>query len=53
MAVALNGLVMMVGFGSLMVASHRGIWSLGLVLTIGSAVTSWRPSSSCQCSSNC
>jgi hopanoid biosynthesis associated RND transporter like protein HpnN len=36
MAVALNGLVMMVGFGSLMVASHRGIWSLGLLLTIGS-----------------
>jgi uncharacterized protein len=36
MAVALNGLVMMVGFGSLMVASHQGIWSLGLLLTIGS-----------------
>ena len=35
MAVALNGLVMMVGFGSLMVASHRGIWSLGMLLTIG------------------
>ena len=36
MAVVLNGLVMMVGFGSLMVAAHRGIWSLGLLLTIGS-----------------
>jgi predicted RND superfamily exporter protein len=36
MAVALNGVVMMVGFGSLMVASHQGIWSLGLLLTIGS-----------------
>ena len=36
MAVALNGLVMMVGFGCLMVASHQGIWSLGLLLTIGS-----------------
>jgi predicted RND superfamily exporter protein len=37
MAVLLNGMVMMVGFGSLMVAAHRGIWSLGLLLTIGSA----------------
>jgi hypothetical protein len=26
----------MVGFGSLMVASHQGIWSLRLLLTIGS-----------------
>ncbi len=37
MAVALNGLTTMVGFGSMMVAAHRGIFSLGLLLTIGSA----------------
>jgi len=36
-AVALNGLIMMGGFGSLMVASHRGIFSLGLLLTVGTA----------------
>ena len=35
MAVALNGITTMVGFGSLMIASHRGIFSLGLLLTIG------------------
>src|SRR5262249_31151343 len=37
MGVALNGLTTMVGFGSLMVAAHRGIFGLGLLLTIGSA----------------
>jgi hypothetical protein len=37
MAVALNGLTTIVGFGSLMVATHRGIFGLGLLLTIGSA----------------
>jgi hopanoid biosynthesis associated RND transporter like protein HpnN len=37
MAVALNGLTTIVGFGSLMVAAHRGIFGLGLLLTIGSA----------------
>ncbi len=37
MAVALNGLTTIVGFGSMMIASHQGIWSLGLLLTIGSA----------------
>jgi len=37
MAVALNGLIMMGGFGSLMIASHRGIFSLGLLLTVGTA----------------
>ena len=37
MAVALNGITTMVGFGSLMVATHHGIFSLGLLLTIGSA----------------
>ena len=36
MAVALNGLTTMVGFGSMMIASHQGIWSLGLLLTLGS-----------------
>ena len=37
MAVALNGVTTMVGFGSLMVAAHQGIFGLGLLLTIGSA----------------
>ncbi len=36
MAVALNGITTMVGFGCLMTAAHRGIFSLGLLLTIGS-----------------
>jgi hypothetical protein len=27
----------MVGFGSLMIANHQGIFSLGLLLTLGSA----------------
>ena len=36
-AVALAGIQTMVGFGSLMIAAHRGIWSLGLLLTIGMA----------------
>jgi predicted RND superfamily exporter protein len=37
MAVALNGITTMVGFGSLMVAAHQGIFGLGLLLTLGSA----------------
>ena len=37
MGVALNGITTMVGFGSLMVAAHQGIFGLGLLLTIGSA----------------
>jgi hopanoid biosynthesis associated RND transporter like protein HpnN len=37
MAVTLNGLTTIVGFGSLMIASHRGIFGLGLLLTVGSA----------------
>jgi hopanoid biosynthesis associated RND transporter like protein HpnN len=37
LAVALNGLTTMTGFGSLMVARHRGIFGLGLFLTIGAA----------------
>jgi hypothetical protein len=39
MGVALNGLTTMAGFGSLLVAHHRGVWSLGLLLVIGSAMT--------------
>jgi hopanoid biosynthesis associated RND transporter like protein HpnN len=35
MAVVLNGLTTIVGFGSLMIAHHRGIFGLGLLLTIG------------------
>jgi len=34
-AVLLSSLTTMVGFGALMVAQHRGIFSLGLLLTIG------------------
>jgi uncharacterized protein len=37
MAVALSGGQTMVGFGSLMIAAHRGIFSLGVLLTIGMA----------------
>jgi hypothetical protein len=37
MGVLLNGLTTMVGFGSLMIAAHQGIFGLGLLLTIGSA----------------
>jgi hypothetical protein len=36
MAVLVNGLSTMVGFGSLMLAAHRGIYGLGLLLTLGS-----------------
>jgi hopanoid biosynthesis associated RND transporter like protein HpnN len=35
MAVALSGVSTMVGFGSLMIARHQGIYSLGLLLTVG------------------
>ena len=35
MAVVLNGFTTMMGFSSLMVAHHRGIYGLGLLLTIG------------------
>jgi uncharacterized protein len=34
-AIVVNTLMNMVGFGSLMIASHRGIYSLGRVLTLG------------------
>jgi uncharacterized protein len=33
--VILTGLTSMVGFGSMMVASHRGLFSLGIALAIG------------------
>jgi hopanoid biosynthesis associated RND transporter like protein HpnN len=39
LAVLLNGLTTIVGFGSLLVAHHRGVWSFGLLLVIGAAVT--------------
>lgn len=39
MAVVLNGLTTIAGFGSLMVAAHRGIFSLGLLLTIGASAS--------------
>jgi hypothetical protein len=39
MAVLFNGLTTIAGFGSLLVAHHRGVWSLGLLLVIGSAMT--------------
>jgi hopanoid biosynthesis associated RND transporter like protein HpnN len=39
LAVILNGLTTISGFGSLMVAHHRGMWSLGLLLSIGAAVS--------------
>ena len=39
MAVMFNGLTTITGFGSLLVAHHRGVWSLGLLLVIGSVMT--------------
>jgi len=38
-AVLVNGLTTVVGFGSLMVAAHRGIFGLGLLLTLGMIAT--------------
>jgi predicted RND superfamily exporter protein len=35
--VMVNGLTTMVGFGSLMIARHQGIFGLGLLLTLGAA----------------
>ena len=37
--VLVNGLTTMVGFGSMMIADHRGIFGLGLLLTIGMGTT--------------
>jgi len=39
MAVLVNGLTTVVGFGSLMLAHHRGIFGLGLLLTLGTAAS--------------
>jgi hopanoid biosynthesis associated RND transporter like protein HpnN len=39
MAVLVNGLTTIVGFGSLMIAHHRGIFGLGLLLTLGTATS--------------
>ena len=36
-AVLVNGLMTIIGFGSLMLAAHRGIHGLGLLLTLGAA----------------
>ncbi len=35
MAVLLNGITTIIGYGNLMVATHQGIFGLGLLLTIG------------------
>ena len=35
MAVLVNGLTTIVGFGSLMIAHHQGVFGLGLLLTLG------------------
>jgi len=35
MAVLVNGLSTVVGFGSLMIAHHQGVFGLGLLLTLG------------------
>jgi hypothetical protein len=39
LAVLFNGLTTITGFGSLLAAHHRGVWSLGLLLVIGSVTT--------------
>jgi uncharacterized protein len=39
MAVLVNGLTTIVGYGSLMVADHRGIFGLGLLLTLGTTTS--------------
>jgi predicted RND superfamily exporter protein len=39
MGVVFNGLTTIAGFGSLLIAQHRGVWSLGLLLVIGSTTT--------------
>jgi len=38
-ALLFNGLTTVVGFGSLMTAAHRGIFGLGLLLTLGMMAT--------------
>ncbi len=39
MAVLVNGLTTIVGFGSLMIAHHRGVFGLGLLLTLGTVTS--------------
>ena len=39
LGVTFNGLTTMAGFGSLLLAHHQGVWGLGLLLVIGTAVT--------------
>jgi hypothetical protein len=39
MGVVFNGLTTIAGFGALLVADHRGVWSLGLLLAIGTTMT--------------
>src|SRR2546430_3173296 len=39
MAVLVSGLTTIVGFGSLMIADHRGIFGLGFLLTLGTATS--------------
>src|SRR5438128_257620 len=39
LAVLFNGVTTVVGFGSLMTAAHRGIFGLGLLLTLGMIAT--------------
>jgi len=39
LAVLINGLTTIAGFGSLLVAHHQGIFGLGLLLTIGAATS--------------
>jgi hopanoid biosynthesis associated RND transporter like protein HpnN len=39
MAVLISGLTTIVGFGGLMMANHRGIFGLGLFLTLGSTMS--------------
>ena len=39
LAVAFNGLSTITGFATLLLAHHRGMWSLGLLLTLGSVTS--------------
>ncbi|HUF94145.1 MAG TPA: MMPL family transporter [Candidatus Limnocylindria bacterium] len=39
MAVFVSGLTTIVGFGTLLIAAHRGIYSLGLLLTLGTTAS--------------
>ena len=38
MGVVFNGLTTIAGFGAMLVADHSGVWSLGLILTIGTTM---------------